>query len=119
TRSMLRKLVRLEAWALRRATSDSSLLGQIRQDAAQILIRAGMTPDSWQRDLLLSNASRTLLLCSRQAGKSTVAAALALRVALLRPRSPVLLLSPSQRQSGELYRKVLDLFRASGVPLVS
>jgi hypothetical protein len=76
-----------------------------------------MTPDPWQQEQLQSSASRMLLLCSRQAGKSTVAAALALRVALLRPRSPVLLLSPSQRQSGELYRKILDLFRAVGRPV--
>jgi hypothetical protein len=60
---------------------------------------------------------RTLLLCSRQAGKSSVAAAVALRTALLRPASPVLLLSPSLRQSGELFRKVLDLFGALGHPM--
>src|SRR5205823_5317852 len=35
------------------------------------------------------STDRLLLLCSRQAGKSTVAAALALQTALLRPRSPV------------------------------
>jgi hypothetical protein len=58
-----------------------------------------------------------LLLASRQAGKSSVAAALALQTALLRPRSPVLLLSPSLRQSGELYRKVVDLFGALGRPM--
>jgi hypothetical protein len=51
-----------------------------------------------------------LLLCSRQAGKSSVTSALALRSALLEPRSLVLLLSSSQRQSEELFRKVLDLF---------
>jgi hypothetical protein len=36
---------------------------------------------------------------------------------LLRPRSTVLLLSPSQRQSGELFRKALDLFGALGRPV--
>ncbi len=35
----------------------------------------------------------------------------------MRPRSPVLLLSPSTRQSGELFRKVMDLFNAPGRPL--
>jgi hypothetical protein len=58
-----------------------------------------------------------LLLCSRQAGKSVTVASLALDTALLKPRSPVLLLSPSQRQSGELFRKVLDLFNALGRPV--
>src|SRR5262249_59610271 len=45
------------------------------------------------------------------------AAALALRTALLRPRSPVLLLSPSLRQSSELFRKILDLFNALERPV--
>jgi hypothetical protein len=59
-----------------------------------------------------------LLLCSRQAGKSSVAGALALQTALTRPRSLVLLLSPTLRQSGELFRdKMLPLWRALGRPL--
>src|SRR5262249_20036725 len=44
-------------------------------------------------------------------------AALALRTALLQAGALVLLLSPSLRQSGELFRKVLDLFNALGRPL--
>jgi phage terminase large subunit-like protein len=58
-----------------------------------------------------------LLLATRQAGKSTVAAALALHTALVQTRSPVLILSPSTRQSGELFRKVMDLFNALGRPM--
>jgi hypothetical protein len=58
-----------------------------------------------------------LLLCSRQAGKSTTAAALALKTALLEPGSLTLLLSPVQRQSSELFRKVLDLYRALDRPV--
>jgi hypothetical protein len=71
-----------------------------------------MVPDSWQSKVLLSSAQRTLLLCSRQAGKSTVSATLALFEAVCRPPALVLLLSPSLRQSAELFRKVLDLYRA-------
>jgi hypothetical protein len=58
-----------------------------------------------------------LLLCCRQAGKSTTAAALSLRTALLEPASLTLLLSPSLRQSGELFRKVVDLYRRLGGPV--
>jgi hypothetical protein len=59
-----------------------------------------------------------LLLCSRQAGKSTAAAALALREALLWPGSLVLLLSPTLRQSGELFRdKVRRLYDRLGRPV--
>jgi hypothetical protein len=59
-----------------------------------------------------------LLLCGRQAGKSSVAAALALKAALLEPCSPVLLLSPTLRQSGELFRgRLLPLYNALGRPV--
>jgi hypothetical protein len=59
-----------------------------------------------------------LLLCSRQSGKSLTAAALALREALLKPESLVLLLSPTQRQSGELFKdKVRRLYNGLGRPV--
>ena len=59
-----------------------------------------------------------LLLCSRQAGKSQTAAALPPKAALLEPRSLVLLLSPTLRQSGELFRaKLLPLYDALGRPV--
>jgi hypothetical protein len=75
------------------------------------LMHAGVgAPDPWQADLLRLTASRILMLCSRQSGKSTLAACLALSEALQRS-SLVLLLSPSLRQSQELFRKILDLSR--------
>jgi hypothetical protein len=52
-----------------------------------------------------------LLLCCRQSGKSTAAALVALHTALYRPGSLALLLSPSLRQSGELFRKVAGFYR--------
>jgi hypothetical protein len=58
-----------------------------------------------------------LLLCSRQVGKSQTAAALALLTVLREPGALVLLLSPSLRQSLELFRKVADLWRALGRPV--
>jgi len=54
------------------------------------------------------------LNCCRQAGKSTVTSALALHTALFKPKSDVLLLSPGQRQSQEIFRKVLDTYNAIG-----
>lgn len=86
-------------------------------DPALLFTRAGLTPDGWQQDLLRGDHARTLLLCSRQVGKSATAAALALRAALFDPPSLVLLLSPTLRQSGELFRdKVLTLYNAIGRP---
>jgi hypothetical protein len=81
---------------------DSSLLFELR----------GLTPDPWQRELLRSTAPRILLNCCRQAGKSTAAAALALHTVLFTPGSLVLLLSRSQRQSSELFRRVTEFYQA-------
>jgi hypothetical protein len=80
---------------------------------------AGMIPDPWQEQVLVSNAEQMLLLCGRQMGKSSVSAALALSTAMLEDASPVLLLSPSDRQSGELFRKVVELYDAVGRPVPS
>jgi hypothetical protein len=88
-------------------------------DPARVLKDAGMTPDPWQAKLLRTTWRRGLLLCSRQAGKSQVAGALALGEALIRPHSLVLLLSPTLRQSGELFRdKLLPLWRGLGRPML-
>jgi hypothetical protein len=101
-----------------RATALTPLLGPLRRDPARVLAAAGMTPDPWQATLLRSSASRVLMLCTRQGGKSETAAALALREALLRPPALVLLLSPTLRQSGEIFRdKVRRLYAALGRPV--
>jgi hypothetical protein len=87
-------------------------------DPARLLVDAGMEPDPWQAHLLRAPWTRALLCCARQAGKSQVAGALALVEALVRPCSLVLLLSPTLRQSGELFRdKLLPLWRTLGRPL--
>ena len=52
---------------------------------------------------------RLVLNCARQTGKSTTAATLALHRALYYPGSLILLVSPSQRQSTELFRKIAAL----------
>jgi hypothetical protein len=69
-------------------------------------------PDPWQVEVLLSPANRLLLNCSRQAGKSTTTAIVALHTALFRPGSLVLLVSPSLRQSSELFKKVTGFLDA-------
>ena len=82
--------------------------------------QAGFEPDDWQAEVLRSDAKRTLLLCCRQSGKSTVAATLAVHTAITKPGALVLMLSPSLRQSGELFRKVGAVYRrtaAQSVPV--
>jgi Terminase large subunit, T4likevirus-type, N-terminal len=86
-------------------------------DPSRILRHVGLVPDHWQREVLLSQQRQILLNCCRQAGKSTVASVLALHTALFQPRQLVLLLSPGQRQSSEIFRKVLDAYSAIGRPV--
>lgn len=81
-------------------------------DPVAIMRAAGFEPDEWQGAVLRSTALRQILLCSRQSGKSTVTASLAMQVALHHAPALVLLLSPSQRQSAELFRKVLQVYRS-------
>ncbi len=69
----------------------------------------GLELDQWQREVIASTKKRDLLNCSRQAGKSTTAAVLGLHEALYRPGSLTILVSPSQRQSSELFRKIIEL----------
>jgi hypothetical protein len=78
---------------------------------------AGIEPDPWQCEVLRSHAPRILLNCSRQSGKSTVTAVLAAHKAIFTPGSLILLLSRAQRQSQELFRKVVQLYRDVGSPI--
>lgn len=81
-------------------------------DPAAFMAACGLPPDPWQREFLRSPSRRSLLLCSRQSGKSTVNAALATHHALFSPGALVLLLAPGQRQTIELFKKVLSFYRA-------
>lgn len=84
------------------------LLAAIDPDAFADAV--GIKLDDWQSRLLVSTSRKMIMLCSRQAGKSTTAALLALHSAIYDP-GLVLLVSPSQRQSTELFRKVLEHLR--------
>jgi Terminase large subunit, T4likevirus-type, N-terminal len=69
--------------------------------------RLDFTPDPWQANLLRSRASQCILNCGRQVGKSTIVAALALHTCLYKPGGLVLVIAPSQRQSRELFVKIM------------
>jgi hypothetical protein len=86
-------------------------------DPTHILRAQGMAADPWQHDLLLAQEPYLLLNCSRQAGKSTTVAALAMHQLLVKRRALVLLVAPSERQSQELFRKVMNAYQALGQPV--
>jgi hypothetical protein len=73
--------------------------------------RLGFAPDPWQARVMQSPAKRVLLNCSRQSGKSTTTAILALHHAIYYPQSLILMISPSLRQSRELFVKAQSFFK--------
>jgi Terminase large subunit, T4likevirus-type, N-terminal len=86
-------------------------------DPVVLAERVGMTPDGWQADVLRSAEPRVILNCSRQSGKSTTTATLAVHTAVYQPASLVLLLAPALRQSGELFKKCAAVYRALDKPV--
>lgn len=76
--------------------------------------KLGIVPDAWQHRLLRSSSNRVLLNCSRQSGKSTMSAVIALHRALYHPGSLVLCLAPALRQSQELFGKIAGFYRDLG-----
>jgi hypothetical protein len=86
-------------------------------DPVQLAIDAGIEPDPWQAKLLRERPRRCLLLCSRQSGKTEVAIHLGLWTCMYEPGSLVLIVSPSQRQSQEVFRRLmLAHAKLQGVP---
>ena len=83
-------------------------------DPVRMAHDAGIELDPWQAQLARSQSQRILVNCSRQSGKSTIAGILSDHTAYYDPGAPILLLSPSLRQSSELFRKCLDVYRALG-----
>ncbi len=77
--------------------------------------RLGFEPDLRQREVLESEARRGILNCTRQWGKSTIAAAKAVHRAWMRAGCLVLVASPTERQSAEFLRKAADMVRRLGI----
>jgi len=74
--------------------------------------RLGFEPDEKQAEVLRSRARRGILNCTRQWGKSTTAAVMAVHRALSEEGSVVLVASPSARQSAELVEKARGMLAA-------
>jgi len=69
----------------------------------------GVTPDPWQADLLRTASRRVLMLCSRQSGKTETAVIKVIHQALYDPGLCVVV-SPSQRQSSEVFKRFLQRY---------
>jgi hypothetical protein len=111
--SLLRRLERLET----AGQVDHGVDAARARDPVRLMTDLDMTPDPWQREVLNSTSNRIIIMSSRQAGKSTVASLKALHPALYRPGSLVLCLAPVQRQSSELFEKVLYVYHMLNRPV--
>ena len=74
----------------------------------------GFSPDEVQCRILRSPASRLMLCCTRQFGKSTVTAIKALHYAWTHSGSLVLVAAPTARQSGEWLLKIRSIVTRLG-----
>ncbi len=93
-------------------TASPPLLAEdpLREDRVAFANKIGVQPDAWQEALLRSTSERILLNVSRQLGKSTTTAIIALHRAVYYPDSLVLCLAPALRQSQEWFDKVSDFY---------
>ncbi len=82
----------------------------------QKLIRVLPGLDDWQAQACKIRSPGLLLLCGRQTGKSTFASVMALWKVMTEPDTLVLLISPTLRQSSELFRKTMVLYDALDQP---
>jgi hypothetical protein len=75
----------------------------------------GITLDPWQEQVMRATCgvknARGILACSRQIGKTTCALLTSLWTILYEAPALVLIVSPSQRQSGEAFRSFLQLYQ--------
>ena len=74
-------------------------------------------PDPKQEAVLNAPHHRLILNCSRQWGKSTVAAAKAVHLALSKPGALIIVAAPVGRQSGEFIQKAQDFVAHLGIRL--
>jgi hypothetical protein len=77
-------------------------------DPVELARDVGIEPDAWQAKLLRERPRRSLLLCARQTGKSTTTAITALWTAIYEAPALIVIVSPSQRQSAEMFRTLMQ-----------
>lgn len=73
--------------------------------------------DDWQKSFLMATDRYVCVNVCRQAGKTSMAAAICTHAALTRPDSLILIVSPSQRQSHEMLLKIQRFYSTLGKPV--
>jgi len=91
--------------------------GGIAEVAGFAEVALGFKPDARQKELLACDAKQVLLNCSRQWGKSTVAAIKAVHRAHFLAESLVIVASPTERQSAEFLLKARHFMKRLKIPV--
>lgn len=86
-------------------------------DPVEMAKEAGIELDDWQCDVVRSQHPRILINASRQSGKSTSAAVLAVHTVLSEENALVLCVAPGLRQASLLYSACLTVYRGLGRPV--
>ena len=95
---------------------NDSLLLRYAADAGTFATELlGWIPDSKQMMVLQSPAQRVILNCSRQWGKTTVAATKVVHVAVTRPGSTALIVCENMAQTGEFFTKIDGFLARLGI----
>lgn len=101
----------IDSWVLSRQM-DSKLIALGGRDVGKAKFTAltpesvGFVPDAQQAALLACEEKRVIVCCTRQWGKSSVTALKAAMLMTEKAGATVVVMSPSERQSGEFLRKV-------------
>jgi len=69
-----------------------------------------LDPDPWQQEVIRGRGQHHLILASRQSGKSWTTALRACHEMIFHPPAMILLASPSEDQSKELFRKLVGFW---------
>jgi hypothetical protein len=100
----------------KKSDEDELALREIPKDVVEFARNLlQFDPDEKQSEVLRANTHRVLVCCTRQWGKSTVAALAAVHHMLTRARAFVVVIAPTERQGAELVQKARDLMQRAGV----
>lgn len=80
--------------------------GKVERPTDDLSLVPEFAPEPWQVEFLAGGIKFSLMLCYRQAGKTTVVAVKAAHKAIYKPGSLTLIVSRSERQSKILFKKV-------------
>lgn len=113
----MRKEFRRSRWSPVRLDKPEDYSRYRATPLAFVIEQLGFIPDTHQAKIFDPSIKRGLLCCTRQFGKSTSLAALAVHRAVTDPGSLTLILAPVRAQSSEFLHKVSTFLQKQKIPV--